>query len=91
MIVENYHGINIIEFPDKFTKDLWGLKYHSSWDWLMPVWKKITDISPVFDEYKECDTIGYEAYQSVPIFLELVEILRVHEYIVNFIKWYNNK
>ena len=27
MIVENYHGINIIKFPDETTKDLFGLKY----------------------------------------------------------------
>ena len=40
MIVTDYHGINIIEFPNKSTKDLHGLQYNNSYDWLMPVWFK---------------------------------------------------
>ena len=36
-------------FPNKDNNDydkvcnLWQLKYHSSWDWLMPVWTKVKD------------------------------------------------
>ena len=47
MVVENYNGINIIEFPDKSTKDLRELKYHLSWDWLMQVVEKIENLQEI--------------------------------------------
>jgi hypothetical protein len=56
MIVANYHGINIIEFPDKSTKDLVGLKYHSSWDWLMSC---IGKLSNQCEEPEELDNLKY--------------------------------
>lgn len=30
--------------PDRNHFDAWRLEYHSSWDWLMPVYKKIKDM-----------------------------------------------
>lgn len=56
MIVENYHGINIIKFSDGDTKDLFGLKFHSSWDWLMPC---IGKISNQCEEPEELDRLKY--------------------------------
>jgi len=44
MIVENYHGINIIKFPNGDTSDLCGLKYHTSWAWLMIVVERIESL-----------------------------------------------
>lgn len=42
--VKNCSGISIIEFPDKSTCNLSDLKYHLSWDWLMPVIEKVESI-----------------------------------------------
>lgn len=65
------------------------LRYHSSWNWLMPVWKKITEVAPPLDEYRDYE--GYEAYYAIPTFLEEVDIQKTWQYIVQFIKWYNQQ
>jgi hypothetical protein len=64
------------------------LPFNSSWDWLMPVWKKITNTCPPFNKNNQSD--GYFAYNSVPIFLEDVNIEKTWYYIVKYINWYNN-
>jgi hypothetical protein len=51
MIVENHHGINLIKFPDGKVHDLAGLKYHTSWDWLMVVVKKIESENEMIASY----------------------------------------
>ena len=38
MGIENTNGL---VFQDANTKEFHSIKYHSSWDWLMPVLKKI--------------------------------------------------
>ena len=76
MIVQNYHGINIIKFPDETTKDLFGLKYHQYWDWLMPVVEKIANL-----HLKENVT-------TLPI---SSNIKTVWDACLEFIKWYNKQ
>ena len=78
MIVTDYYGINIIKFPDESTKDLFALKYHCSWDWLMPVVKK-------------CLTVGDNSDMWDVLFnaLSMVEIDSLFGAVVDFIKWYN--
>ena len=87
MVVENYHGINIIEFPDKSTKDLRGLRYHSSWDWLMPVVEKIHTMEEYTEEYTSEQIIYAPILQAIPLY----GIRRVWNEVVEFIKWYNEQ
>ena len=74
MIVENYHGINIIKFPDKSTKDLHDLKYHSSWDWLIPVIGKITS---------ECEEP--EELDNLRLHIITNDILYAWTFVVNYL------
>jgi len=56
--------------------------YHSEWNWLMPVIIKINDLTVV----NEKCFINYEKIEST--LLEL-DIEKLHEAVVEFIKWYN--
>lgn len=69
------------------------LRYHSSWDWIMPVVEKIRNIV----DKKEYDKEGLLFYKEalsryVPIRNELVKInlSNVHYCVVEFILWYNS-
>ena len=53
------------------------MEYHSSWDWLMPVVEKIK---------KNVEPKQWEYLMSV---LRLMDIIKMHEAVVDFIKWYN--
>ena len=85
MIVTDYHGVNIIEFPDKSTKDLFGLKYHSSWDWLIPVIDKATSLDKYYLYVAE--TSAYCMIGGIYINTKFIE--STWENVVDFIKWYN--
>lgn len=72
------------------------LKYHSSWDALMPCWKKAGVI--LYSIRRELDGEKYlEAYRITKCFLDAcqkVDIERAHEAVYNavqFIQWYNNQ
>lgn len=62
------------------------LKFHSSWDWLIPVIKKIREIINVklnidsFEEIKE---------QKLTLNPYDYDIEQVYKAVVEFIKWYN--
>lgn len=56
------------------------LEYHSSWDWLMPVVRKITAIA--FD-------VGQQAWSDTSGALLRGNIDVVHERAFKFIEWYN--
>lgn len=92
MIVEDYYGINIIKFPDESTKDLNGLKYHSSWEWLMDAVDKIQILRERFNNPKleygltlinAMDRWLYVQHKS------LSKKEAVWLAVVEFIKWYN--
>lgn len=61
------------------------LKYHSSWDWLMPVWFKIqtigADMGYVFKKFYEAFHAGID-HQSIG---------KCHHAIYEFIQWLNKK
>ena len=59
------------------------LQYHSSWDWLIPVIDKCTDLKE-YSEYKELAYLGYGGIQINTKF-----ITSTWESVVEFIKWYN--
>ena len=74
------------------------LKYHLSWDWLMPVVKKIktsvidqdeTD-NPYNSEEWDKSTINYELLNNITETLVEIEIKSVYKLVVEFIKNQNN-
>ena len=60
------------------------LQYHSSWDWMMPVVKKILATEPP----KESE--GWYAYGAIENFLTMIDLPKVHENVVIYIKWHNS-
>lgn len=66
-------------------------QYHSSWDWLIPVMKKITLICKehIFEEEWEAQWKLLFDYQSYCFFDDDIE--SVWEAAIKFIEWYNEK
>ena len=65
-------------FPDTMTL----MKYHTSWDWLMPVLSKILDLS--FQDDGDAEDF-YSIRDCVP------DINHTHKAVVEFIKTYNDE
>jgi len=68
-----------------------SFKYHSSWDWLIPVIEKIGEQPSLGDAPHPTDfRVGI--YSNIIRKLqELRGILPVHQAVVEFIKWYNTQ
>lgn len=66
------------------AKNYEALRYHLSWDWLMPVIYKIIRLGDNDDEV-------FIYYRRSPIesALRLILLERTWEHVVDFIKWYN--
>lgn len=63
-----------------------GLLYDVSWDWIMPVVKKISD----FDSSRlPKESEGWWAYNALETYLFDVNIKLVFQTCIQFIKWYN--
>lgn len=78
---------NIYENKNGDMLEAMSMKYHSSWDWLMPVIQKIY----LMDEYdKWIDTLGMFA-SSIQNSLGSASLLHTYEAVVEFIKWYNQQ
>lgn len=76
---------NEIKREDLFTEYHYSLKYHTSWDWLIPVAQKI---------YEKKEYYKYVNEQSSMFALELMSVLQlepIYEKIVDFITWYNSQ
>jgi hypothetical protein len=85
-----------ITFGRKNSPSIKELKYHSLWDWLMPVWKK--SAKRLFDIRGDLNDDKYlEAHRITKAFIDAcqkVEIERAHEAVYNavqFIQWYNKQ
>lgn len=59
------------------------LKYHSSWDWIMPVYLKIQEI-----DIKNSDLVFKEYFNNIIVFNN---IRWVNESCVGVIRWYNQQ
>lgn len=70
------------EFPNITPEYL--LKYHTSWDWLMPVGARCIEKSLAFRHYPFIDIEIKEAVQ-------LFDIQSTYKAIVKFIEWYNKQ
>lgn len=62
------------------------LQYHNSWDWLMPVVKKICRHNS-FDEYVE--TVSQQIEITLDDMTIFANIEMVVKGVIDFIKWYN--
>lgn len=90
----------IAEFMDSLTVDMHGnikedltsFKYHSSWDWLMPVLEKIQakghrweiGMSPYSSLYHYCKIWSIGTIEKVSL------LDAVYSAVLEFIKWYNS-
>ena len=61
------------------------LKYHYSWDWLMPVIKKCLNINE--EENDEWE----KQYENIDDTFYQVEIIQTYQAVIEFIKWYNKE
>ena len=62
------------------------MEYNKSWDWLMPVVKNIMD-----SDVREKESDGWYAYGAIETFLACVDIDKVYENVIKYIKWINSK
>lgn len=65
------------------------LQYHLSWDWLMPVIRKINEVSR-YDDYCK-DRLHLQRMLDECINENTIERLEVHKAVVEFIKTYNDE
>lgn len=109
-VIARFMGGKRVQHPEQifFSEDHFGyvchkghwwnennLQYHTSWDWLMPVWKKAAVI--LFDIRGDLNDEKYlEAHRITKAFMEAcqkAEISKAHEAVykaVQFITWYND-
>lgn len=70
--------------PSKVYTPFTSLKYHTSWDWLMPVGAKCLEKSLSLRQYPFIDIKIKEAVQTF-------EIEATYQAVVEFIEWYNKQ
>lgn len=70
--------------PSRIYTPFANLKYHTSWDWLMPVGAKCIEKSLSFRNHPFIDLKIKEAVQSFNIQL-------TYKAVVEFIEWYNEQ
>ena len=68
------------------------LAYHTSWDWLMPVVKKVWEISADIDSNYKHESPYHKGFYDLPIHKLYIHsnIDTVWSGVVDFIQWYNN-
>jgi hypothetical protein len=80
---------------DRFVKDkdmrvYYEFKYHSSWDWLMPVVKKIKSMH--FDLRNQAPIFAYmEAAAPMNSALIQIDLQKLHEGVYIFLTWFNKQ
>ena len=77
-LIAEFMGVDQVDIDYAFNEH-GQLKYHLSWDWLMPVIEKITELC---EEPQELDELKHA--------LLCVDIKSVYFIVVEFIKEYNN-
>lgn len=70
-----------------YTNDYELMRYHDSWDWLMPVIDRINKVVPKDGLPKE--STGWYAYYGLESVLALVDREAVLRHVLDFINWYN--
>ena len=64
------------------------LKFHCSWDWLMPVIQKIIKTIG-YKSVEYCTTEEWYNYTNIARMYIGIDIQHAHYYVVEFIYWYN--
>jgi len=87
------------KFFGKYTIDHYGegtfnelpeMKYHSSWDWLMPVVERIKSLWDA--EFLDLQLLIEDSDASrISHLLVWADIDSVYEAVIEFIKWYNSQ
>jgi len=77
--VEYYNGEKVV---GSFTHPS-SMKFHKSWDWLMPVVEKIVNEFPEYDHHKVVERV----LQA----LMTADINEIYSSVIEFIKWYSNE
>lgn len=87
------------EYPKEMKGEVWGdqidnfLKYHTSWDWLMPVVEKIEGLPPVPDKDKYEVNIDGCYCEIGAFFIQVTgetKLQATYAAVVGFITWYNS-
>ena len=86
MGIENTNGL---VFQDANTKEFHSIKYHSSWDWLMPVVQKIESLGYVFTIQGGKAEYG-EMISETRCFIAENKRSSTYKAVVEFIKNQNN-
>jgi len=75
-----------------------GLKYHSSWDWLMPVVQKIESQGQSVSIFRGCCDIRFDKLEEGQEEPEPIEsgggqpkIISTWQSVVKYIQWYNQQ
>lgn len=98
---ELMHTIPLLE-PNVWRLSSDQLKYHSSWDWLMPVVEKIESLEHITDEgnwgpyhfnlYRTSTSFGYGRFKIIATEQQgSTKLEAAYKAVVQFIKWYNTK
>lgn len=77
------HNIEVDGYVSRNKNIISRLKYHSSWDWLMPVVEKIFNIT---DE----DTRTFSGNSIFELGLSTTKEI-IYQAVIEFIKWYNTQ
>lgn len=64
-----------------------NLKYHSSWDWVHPVWEKFRDLTPFKKSHQRWNHERHKDIISLALSHGTIEM--VHESLYKGIKWFN--
>ena len=85
-LIAEFMGIkntNGLVFQDANTKEFHSIKYHTSWDWLMPV------ISKCYQEHNR-DAYFIQHNKHLLESIKNCDIDKAHQIVVEFIKNQNN-
>lgn len=88
---EGYHDNSDTNFHQGIKDqdgDIVEAQYGTSWDWLMPVVEKISNIHPSICNGEMLAIARYKAATSLPM---STPIDIVYKAVVEFIKWYNQQ
>ncbi len=84
-LIAEFMGVETTDglvFQDNNTHEFHPIKYHTSWDWLMPVVEKILDLS--FQDDGDAEDF-YNVRDCMP------DINHTYKAVVEFIKEYNDE
>jgi len=76
--IESENGFGLVEQDYLFNEDL---KFHDSWNWLMPVVKKCFDCSGITNPFR------LEIIKSMN---GVIDIMDTYRTVTDFILWYND-